>query len=203
MFDFDEIHFIERTQHGDTEAFTAVVVKYQPHIYNQILGAVKNTEIAKDLTQETWLKAFRSIKTFRSESAFSSWLYRIAENVCIDYFRKQKHDTEPLHLIDEIRITDTHPPPCRDLQRKELREMLRNVIAELTPIRKQVFLLYYIEELPIKTIAQRVNRSEGTIKSHLRNARLQLQEHLTPYLKNENITSSSKRRGSRKSVPEY
>ncbi|RKU35705.1 hypothetical protein C6496_15490 [Candidatus Poribacteria bacterium] len=188
MFDFDETHFIERTQHGDTEAFNPLVVKYHCHVYNHILGNVKNPETAKDLAQETWLKAYRGITTFRCDSTFTSWLYRIAENVCIDYFRKQKHDTEPLHLIDESRITDTHPSPYRALQRKELREILRNAITGLTPTRKQVFLLYYIQELSIKAIAQQLNRSEGTIKSHLRNARLQLQEHLTPYLDNDNVS---------------
>jgi len=188
LFDFDETHFIERTQHGDTEAFNPLVVKYHCHVYNHILGNVKNPETAKDLAQETWLKAYRGITTFRCDSTFTSWLYRIAENVCIDYFRKQKHDTEPLHLIDESRITDTHPSPYRALQRKELREILRNAITGLTPTRKQVFLLYYIQELSIKAIAQQLNRSEGTIKSHLRNARLQLQEHLTPYLDNDNVS---------------
>ncbi len=105
-------HIPHRTQEGDPEAFSPLVVKYQPRIYNHILGHVKNAETAKDLTQETWLRAFRALKTFRGDSAFASWLYRIAENVCIDYFRKQKHDTEPLHAIDECRITETHPDPC-------------------------------------------------------------------------------------------
>ncbi len=190
MFDFDETHFIHRTQLGNTEAFNPLVVKYHRHVYNHILGNVKNPETAKDLTQETWLKAYRGITTFRCDSTFTSWLYRIAENVCIDYFRKQKkaYAIESLHTVAENRITDTYPSPYRDLQRKELREILRNAIAELTPTRKQVFLLYYIQELSIKAIAQQLNRSEGTIKSHLRNARLQLQEHLTPYLNNENVS---------------
>jgi len=90
LFDCDEKQLITRTQHGDSEAFNPIVVKYQPRIYTHILGRVKNTETAKDLTQETWFKAFRGIHTFHGNSAFSSWLYRIAENVCIDFFRKQK-----------------------------------------------------------------------------------------------------------------
>ena len=180
-----EKQLIRCTQKGNTDSFNPLVRKYQPRLYNHILGKVKNLEIAKDLCQETWLKAFRAINTFRGESAFYSWLYRIAENVITDHYRKQKHDTEPLHLINESCVTDTYSSPCRDLQRQELRAHLSNAIAELTPIRKQVFCLYYSEELPIKAIAQQLNRSEGTIKSHLRNARLQLQEHLTPYLKNE------------------
>ncbi|RKU35715.1 hypothetical protein C6496_15545 [Candidatus Poribacteria bacterium] len=186
MFDFDETHLIERTQRGDTEAFGPIVVRYQRRVYNHILGNVRNPEIAKDLTQETWLKAFRAVHTFRGDSTFTSWLYRIAENVCIDYFRKQhkEQNLDPLHAINERRITETHPSPCQDIVNQELREHLRAAIEQLTPIRKQVFCLYYFHEFPIKNIASRLKKSEGTIKSHLRNARLQLQEYLTPYLKN-------------------
>lgn len=179
----DHIH-IERTQHGDTQAFNPLVVKYHPRVYNCILRRVKNAETAKDLTQETFIKAFRGLKSFRFESTFYVWLYRIAKNVCTDAFRKEKkeHAIESLHAIDEHLITTTHPSACQDIERQELSKMLRNAIDELTPTRKEVFLLYYATELPIKEIAQRLSKSEGTVKSHLRNARFQLQEYLTPYL---------------------
>ena len=91
MPEIDENHHITRTQAGNTETLGPIVQKYHRR--------VEDPEIAKDLTQETWLKALRDIKRFRGESAFSSWLYRIAENVCLDHFRRQKHDTEPLHLV--------------------------------------------------------------------------------------------------------
>jgi RNA polymerase sigma-70 factor (ECF subfamily) len=187
--DFDDLHLIERTQQGESDAFNPLVVKYQPRIYTFISQQVKEIETAKDLTQETWLKAFRAIKTFRGDSAFASWLYRIAENVCIDYFRKQQkaYDIEPLHTVDERHITETHPDPCRDLERQELQAYLRAAIQHLTRTRKQVFLLYYAQDLSIKQIAIRLKKSAGTIKSHLRNARLQLQEYLTPYLKDQHI----------------
>ena len=189
MFDFDEKQLITRTQQGDHQAFNPLVQKYHPKIYSYILGRIKSAETAKDLTQETWLKAFRALNTFRGDSAFSSWIYRIAENVCIDFFRKQRkeHAIEPLHAVDERRITQTHPSPCRNLERQELREHLQVAIQQLTPIRERVFQLYYEEELSIKDITARLDRSEGTIKSHLRNARLHLQESLTPYLKNQHI----------------
>lgn len=190
LFDSDERSLIRRTQNGNTEAFNALVLKYHPRLYTHIRGRVKDVETAKDLTQETWLKAFRAISTFRGDAAFSSWLYRIAENVCIDFFRKQKvsrNAIEPLHTVDERSITDTHPSPCQDLEREELRFYLRAAIQRLTQTRKQVFLLYYAQDLSIKQIAIRLKKSEGTIKTHLRNARLQLQESLTPYLKNQHI----------------
>lgn len=153
------------------------------------MGRVKNIETAKDLTQETWLKAFRGIHTFRCDSAFSSWLYRIAENVCIDFFRKQKteHDTTPLHTINERRIIDTYPDPSQNMETQERKRVLRAAIQHLPPMRKKVFLLRYVQELPIKKIATLINRSEGTVKTHLSKAHHQLRDLLTPYLKNEDI----------------
>ena len=186
---FNERHLIERIQHGDTEAFTPLVTTYQSRLYMHILGRIKDTETAKDLTQETWIKAFRAINTFRADASFYSWLYRIAENVCIDYYRKQKvaHIIEPIQDIKERHIIGTHPCPSHNIEKQELRHHLQEAVARLTPTRKRVFLLYYVHEMPIKTIATRMKRSEGTIKTHLRNARLQLRECLTPYLKNQHI----------------
>ena len=187
MLTLDEKHLIERTQAGDPEAFTPFVGKYQDRLYRHINGRVTDPELAKDLTQETWLRAFRAISSFRGDAAFYSWLYRIAENVCTDHFRRQKYNTEPLHLVDENRIIETVSCPSQDVERAELREHLQKALTALTPIRRRVFLLYYHHELPIKAIAAEIGRSEGTIKTHLRNARLQLQEFLIPYLRNQHV----------------
>lgn len=122
-----------------------------------IHGRLKDAETAKDLTQETWLKALGGISNFRGDSAFYSWVYRIAENVILNFFRRQKHRNgiEALHLIDPRRIRQTHPCPSRAIEAAELREQLREAIAELTPIRRRVFCLYYLDEMPIKAIANR------------------------------------------------
>lgn len=182
----EEKHLIARTQQGETEAFSPLVRKYHARLYTHITRRVRDAEVAKDLTQETWFKAYRGIKRFRKASSFSSWLYRIAENVCVDYFRKQKHrDTEPLHLIDEHRITETHTCPSQAVERQELRRILQNALKCLSNARREVFVLYYHHEMPIKAIARHIGRSEGTVKTHLRNARLQLQELLMPYLLNQ------------------
>ena len=129
----------------------------------------KTPKSQKNLTQETFLKAFRAINTFRGDSAFYSWIYRIARNICIDFQRKQQGEQEidSLHTIDERRITDTHSDPGDILQKQELRQILRDAIAHLPPTRQRVFLLRYAEELPIKDIATRIKRSEGTVKNAL------------------------------------
>ena len=185
----DEHTLIYRTQEGNIEAFNPLVNKYQPRIYACILKRVKDIETAKDLTQETFLKAFVGLPTFRGDSAFSSWLYRIAKNLCIDYYRKQKteNNTTPLQTIDERCIIDTHPDPSQDMETQERRWVLRAAIRHLPPMRKKVFLLRYVQELSIKDIATCIQRSEGTVKTHLYKAHHQLRELLTPYLKNEDI----------------
>ena len=193
MFDcekyLDEYTLIYCTQQGNAEAFNPLVTKYQNRIYTYILKHVKDPETAKDLTQETFLKAFAGLSSFRGDSAFSSWLYRIAKNLCIDYHRKQKtkSDILPLHTIDERRITDTHPDPSQNMETQELRRVLWTAIQYLPSMRKKVFLLRYAQELPIKDIATRLKKSEGTVKTHLYKAHHQLRELLTPYLKNEDI----------------
>ena len=116
--------------------------------------------------------------TERGVEITNSWLYRIAENVCTDYFRKTPDDTVPLHLCSERRITSVPPCPSRDMERTELRGQLQVAIAELSPIRRRVFCLYYHHELPIKAIAKQLGRKDGTIKTHLRNAYRQLRELL-------------------------
>ena len=183
MLTLDETDLIRRAQQGDSEAFSPLVVKYHDRLLRHIRRRVKDPELAKDLTQETWLRAYRAIQSYRCESSFYSWLYRIAENVIIDHFRKQKtqHVIDPLHLIDEGSITETHTCPSQAILRQELRETLKTALNCLTTLRREVFVLYYHHEFPIKVIAHRLNRSEGTIKTHLRNARLQLQDRLKPY----------------------
>ena len=185
----NEHKLIARTQQGDPESFNPLVTKYQNHIYTLIRKQVQDPEIAKNLTQETFLKAFRAINTFRGDSAFYSWIYRIARNICIDFQRKQQaeQDTDPLHTIDERRITDTYSDPGDLLQKQELRQILRDAIAHLPPTRQHVFLLRYAEELPIKDIATRIKRSEGTVKTHLHKAHHQLRELLTPCRQNQHI----------------
>ena len=180
--------YITRTQHGDTGAFNPLVKKYQPKLESMILGQVHNPETAKDLTQETWIKAVKAIHTFQGDSTFYSWLYRIAQNVCIDYFRKQQRYAKtfsPKEVNDTQHMTDAHPCPSTPLVQKELQAILHKAQQHLPPMRKKVFTLRYIEELPIKAIAKRLGKSEGTIKTHISKAKSQLRDLLRPYLQNK------------------
>ena len=90
--DIDDREFVERVQNGDTEAFNPLVLKYQEKIYNLIYLRVHDRETARDLCQDVFLKAFQGLSRFRWDSAFYSWLYQIAINCSIDFFRRQNRE---------------------------------------------------------------------------------------------------------------
>ncbi len=187
----DEEELIARTQKGDTEAFNPLVRKYQPRIYNLIYRCIQNHEAAEDLCQEVFLKAWQALPNFQRRAVFYSWLHQIAVNCSIDFIRKQSRQivfaTEELTINpdDTFQMLQTHPSPDDILEKEELGDIIREAVAQLPPGQHAVFNLRYQEELSIKEIASRLNKSESTIKAHLYHARQNLQDMLRPYLKNE------------------
>ena len=137
----DEKQRIARIQQGETEAFSPLVSKCNARLYRHIQKRLRDPEVAKDLTQETWLKAYRGIQTYRGESAFYSWLYRIAENVITDHFRRHAAETVSRYLGDDPRLRETDTCPSQAVERKELRLYLKNAIKCLTKPRRMC--LYY------------------------------------------------------------
>ncbi len=186
----DEVELVNRFQGGDTEAFNPLVLKYQQKIYNLMYQRVRDQEIAKDLCQEAFLKAFKALPKFKGGSAFYSWIYRIAINCSIDFQRQRKRGKffpfEELSAEDEevLNMTDPHPSPDKVLEEKELGRIIRKAVKKLPPGQRRVFNLRHRNELAIKEIAVLLNRSEGTIKAHLHHAHRQLQGMLLPYLQN-------------------
>ena len=187
----DERELVKRFQKGEKEVFNGLVIKYQSRIYNLVYKYVPNSEIAKDLCQEVFIKAFRSLPGFKRESAFYSWIYRIAINLCIDFLRKQNRlqilslDELPTSPNDEIPLTDAKPIPPDRAETNELGLIIGKAVKQLPPGQRRVFNLRYQEGLQLKEIAARLDRSEGTIKAHLYHAHQRLQTLLLPYLKNE------------------
>lgn len=189
----DECELVNRFQNGDTETFNPLMLKYQQKIYHMVYNKVRNRETAEDLCQDIFLKAFKALPNFKQESTFYSWIYKIALNCCIDYQRKRKREIVfaiedlPPNTENKLRMIDTQPSPPQMLENKELGEIIRKAIRHLPPCRRQVFNLRYQKELPIKEIAFRLNRSEGTIKTHLHHAHRQLRDMLLPYIQDASI----------------
>ncbi len=187
----NEAELITRIQKGDTEAFTPIVHRYQERIYKLIYRWVRHHETAEDLCQEVFLKAWQALPRFKGGSLIYGWLYRIAVNCCKDYLRKQKRqfvfacEELPDNADDMLQMTQMQPGPEEILEREELRGIISECIRQFPSCQHTVFRLYYRDELPIKEIASRLDKSEGTIKAHLYHARQKLQHMLRPYLQNE------------------
>ena len=187
----DEDELVNRFQNGDVEAFNPLVLKYQKKIYNLIYQQIRDRETAKDISQEVFLKAFKALPNFKGDSAFYSWIYRIAINSSIDFQRQRNRsrvltfEELPPDADDVLRMSDSHPSPDKLLEEKELGKVIRKAVRELPPGQRRVFNLRHRRELAIKEIAVLLNRSEGTIKAHLHHAHRRLQSMLLPYLRNE------------------
>lgn len=185
----DEQTYVTRFQNGDVDAFNTLVLKYQDRIAKLIYKNIKDIETTKDLCQEVFLKAYKALPKFKGDSAFYSWLYRIAINCCIDYMRQQNRrqtvlfddlTSEP----DDLLLISKQPSPSDQVEMTELGEIIQEAVKQLPPKQQRVFRLRYDQMLQMKEIAVVTNRSEGTVKTHLYHAHRKLRELLRPYLEN-------------------
>lgn len=184
----DEAELITRTQNGDTEAFTPIVHRYRERIYKLIYRWVRHHETAEDLCQEVFLKAWQALPRYKGGSVFYTWLHRIAVNCSKDFIRKQNRQgvfaciALPDNADDKLKMAQTHSNPHEILETEELRSIISKCVRRLPSNQRYIFCLYYRDGLLIKEIASRLNKAEGTIKTHLRLARQELQHKLRPYL---------------------
>lgn len=185
----DEQTYVTRFQNGDIEAFNTLVLKYQDRITKLIYKNIKDIETTKDLCQEVFLKAYKALPKFKGDSAFYSWLYRIAINCCIDYMRQQNRRQTVLFddltpEPDDLLLISKQPSPSDQVEMTELGEIIQEAVKQLPPKQQRVFRLRYDQMLQMKEIAVVTNRSEGTVKTHLYHAHRRLRELLRPYLEN-------------------
>ena len=185
----DEQDLIARCQQGDLTAYEPLVTKYRERIYAQAFNLTRNADDAYDLCQETFVKAWKSLKNFRGQSSFYTWLYRITTNLGIDLIRsREKNPMTPFDDAIEKVETEENKPfahqqlPSDDVLRKELGAAIDAAIRKLTPEHREVILLREFEGLDYKEIAQTVGCSIGTVMSRLHYARANLQKALKPYL---------------------
>lgn len=166
---------VRRAKDGDIEAFAELFLIYKDRIYNFIYGMTGNDQDAEDLTQETFLKAFTGIKDFSFRSSFSTWLYRIAINTCLDKIRKERLDSKK--LLPEV-------PETGDFEVEERGEISRKVqeaLSSLPPGYRAVLILREVEGLSYKEIGRSLGIPVGTVRSSLHRAREMLRRRLVPY----------------------
>ncbi len=178
-----ELELVERARGGDRDAFHEIVESHKEQVYYLALGLTRRPEDAEDMVQESFLKAYRSLASFRGQAKLSSWLYRITVNVCHDARRRRRVDSdEPLEAetVDEI---DSHPnaDPGRSTESERLRRAIDRAVLSLSPAERSVFVLRHHNELSTRETAQVLRRAEGTVKNLLFRALRKLRRELAPY----------------------
>jgi RNA polymerase sigma-70 factor (ECF subfamily) len=183
--DYDENALISQALGGDQRAYAALTHRHRPSVYQIILKIVHNRDTANDLAQDTFMKAFSSLASYRSEYRFSTWLYRIAANASIDYLRKKRIQAlsldVPVETRDgsvEIEVADYSYHPERELVRKEQRFSIEEAIASLPPKYRDVIVYRHKEDKSYEEIADLLSIPVGTVKARIFRARELLKKKL-------------------------
>ncbi|HUA39492.1 MAG TPA: sigma-70 family RNA polymerase sigma factor [Candidatus Sulfopaludibacter sp.] len=187
----DEELLVKRARAGDLEAYDELVQRYQERIYATVYHMTSNHEDANDLAQESFIKAFQALKSFKGGSSFYTWLYRIAVNKTINFLKQRKNR---IHLsLNDLDFNAEHDPdlvafvsdktPRREAGLSELQEKLNTALMKLSEPHRLVVVLHDVQGLSHEEIAKVMECNIGTVRSRLFYARQQLQAWLSDYLK--------------------
>lgn len=176
---------IRRALEGDQRSFRRLRAKYHDAIFNLIARMIRNRQEVEDLTQEAFIKAFGSLRSFNEEYAFSTWLYKIATNNCIDHIRKKKLHTfsidKPIESKDSdytFELPDSTYEPDREIIDSQRKRLLQEAIDALPAKYRQVIILRHTEEKEYQEIAKQLRLPIGTVKAHIFRAREMLYKYL-------------------------
>ena len=174
----DEMQIIKRVLDGDKDAFEALVLKNEKNVYNLALKMTGAEEDALDISQEAFLKAYTKLRSFRGDSRFSVWMYRLTYNLCIDFTRKKpRRQVISLTCQDEdgtthdIEIPDTENNPEDVALRRERRKDIADSIDMLGEKHREVLIMREISGMSYEEIGSTLSISEGTVKSRISRAR--------------------------------
>ena len=193
-----ETLLIDELREGDMAALAILVEKYKRLVYRVAIQITKNHEDANDVMQDTFLKVYESIHSFRQDAAFETWLYRIVVNHATNLVKRRERRREsPLSVIGEMEIhpdlkrtEDLANNPHLDAERKERQRWVTQAVNSLPLKQRTVVLLHEFEGLTHPEIASILNCSEGTVRSRLHYARQKLKVLLKPYIDSTDFPSA-------------
>lgn len=178
----DEQKLISQAQRGDQAAFEQLLDRYEKTVYHQALRLVGSPEDAADVTQEVFFKVWRHLPSFRGESSFATWLYRLTDNAALDLLRREKKRRGESSLDDEEGASflpaDPSPSPQQTVERKELRQAVAEGLAQLSEEHRRILVLREINGLSYEQIGDILDLSPGTVKSRMARARTALANFL-------------------------
>lgn len=183
----EDREWISQVLQGDKQAYAHIINKYKNKVYALLLRMVNRPEDAKDLTQECFIKAYNYLYSYSQTHAFSTWLCRIAINLCIDSQRKKKRENEYLQSkMNDEDLFDERSPETHFLKRESETELHR-LISELPESYRMVLLLRYVHDLSCQEIGDLLNLSANTVQVRLFRARVKLREFYLSAMEREAI----------------
>ena len=185
---------VDHAKSGDTQSFEELVSRYRDRVYSRAFSIMRNEDLAIDLSQNAWIKAWQRLEQFHGDASFVTWLNRIITNLCLDELRRQKRlktdsieeiqeDTGPVENRMEIQDFD----PIAKLNQQELRERIDDAMDKLSVNHRTVLLLYEYEQLEYKQIADQMDTTIGTVMSRLFYARKKMASLLGEALKKDGL----------------
>jgi len=187
----DNYKLIKLAAGGDKNAFEALIKKYDRKVITLALKYTRSEEDAKDIYQEVFIRVYKNISKFEFKSEFSTWLFRIATNVCLSHIEKNKKQqtvdllsNDPMGDEDEsstIELIDNEPNPEMALGNSELSEAIKKAVETLSAKQKLVFTLKHYEGYKLKEIAEMTGLVEGTVKRYLFDATLKMRSSLIKF----------------------
>ena len=182
---------VRRACGGEEAAYRELLRRYQGPVFSLIYRMVRDRALAEDLAQDTFVKALKALDTYRPEFKFSSWLFKIANNVAIDHLRRRQLDTlsldggpdavTPQQVAGSTpRVVDRGESPLQEVEARELGAAIEQAIGKLRPEYRACIILRHIEDRPYEDIAEILDLPLGTVKTYLHRARAELMEILGP-----------------------
>lgn len=174
-----ESDIISSAVKGDENAYQTLLNSYKGRIFSYVYRTIRNYHDAEDITFDTFIRCFKSLKTYDPKKPFATWLYTIAHNLTIDFLRKNKKHYEQIDKrpIEEIEIADEKSSrPALDYESREKLNKIEHALGQLAPIDREIVILFHREEKSYQEISSILNLPETTIKTRLHRARLRMRE---------------------------
>lgn len=183
----NDTEIISRVLGGDQQAYAGLVNRYQNYVFTLSLRFTKNREDAEEVSQDIFIKAYRSLADFRGASKFSTWLYTIVNNTCITFLRKKKLEIHSLDNEKVFEVADSQDSGLRAnmIEQKSRVAMVNKAITMLSPDDAEVITLFYKSEQTLEEIAQILRVEANTAKVRLHRARTRLKEKMETYFAEE------------------
>lgn len=182
----DDSELVKRCQQGDRAGFDELVRRHYALAYNIAYRMLGDHDRAADATQAAILRAYRAVPRFRHDASFSTWLYRIVTNVCLDQLRRHERGARSLTLVgdddeaalDEMEIRDDSGDPAAAAEQQERQELVQRALLRLAPDHRAVLVMYDLSGLSYEEVAGALDIPLGTVKSRLNRARHALKQEL-------------------------